>query len=130
MAHTKFHASDPAAGLPVQPDDVSFSGISWFVVILTVTTLFCAGVVWVMFRVIDNRVAAADAPRSPVARPTGELPPGPNLLTDEPSGLKTFRESEQNALTSYGWIDRNAGTVRIPIDRAKDLLIQKGLPSR
>jgi hypothetical protein len=130
MAHTKFHATDPSAGLPVQPDDVSFSGISWFVVILTITTLFCAGVVWVMFRVIENRVAAADPPRSPVARPAGELPPGPNLLTDEPANLKTFRAGEDAALTTYGWIDRNAGTVRIPIDKAKDLLIQKGLPSR
>ena len=130
MAHTKFHATDPAAGLPVQPDDVSFSGITWFVVILTVTTVFCAGLVWVMFRVIDNRIVANETPRSPVARPAGELPPGPNLLTNEPAGLKTFRASEDTALTSYGWIDRNAGKVRIPIDKAKDLLIQKGLPSR
>ena len=67
MAHTDFHATDPAAGLPVQPDDVSFTGIVWFVVILTLTTLFCAGLVWVMFRVIENRVAANDTPRPPVA---------------------------------------------------------------
>jgi hypothetical protein len=130
MAHTKFHAAEPATGLPVQPDDVSFSGIVWFVVILTITTLFCAGLVWVMFRVIEGRVAANDTPRSPVARPAGELPPGPNLLTNEPANLKSFRESEHTALTTYGWIDRNAGTVRIPIDKAKELLIQKGRPAR
>ena len=88
------------------------------------------GIVWVMFRVIDNRVASVDPPRPPVARPAGELPPGPNLLTNEPANLKNFRASEDTALTSYGWIDRNAGTVRIPIEKAKELLMEKGLPSR
>jgi hypothetical protein len=33
-------------------------------------------------------------------------------------------------LNEYGWVDRNAGTVHIPIDQAKELLLQRGLPSR
>ena len=33
-------------------------------------------------------------------------------------------------LTTYGWVDKNAGTVRIPIDRAKELLLERGLPVR
>ena len=31
---------------------------------------------------------------------------------------------------SYGWVDQQAGVVRIPIDRAMELLAQRGLPTR
>ncbi len=31
---------------------------------------------------------------------------------------------------SYGWVDQPAGVVRIPIDRAMELLAQRGLPTR
>ena len=33
-------------------------------------------------------------------------------------------------LNSYGWVDKNAGIVRIPIDEAMKLTLQRGLPSR
>ncbi len=32
-------------------------------------------------------------------------------------------------LNTYAWVDKDAGVVRIPVDRAIDLLAQKGLPS-
>ena len=56
--------------------------------------------------------------------------PQPNLLVNEPLNLRAFREKEHETLTTYGWADRSAGAVRIPIDRAKDLLIERGLPVR
>ena len=37
---------------------------------------------------------------------------------------------EEQTLNSYGWVDQQAGVVRIPIDRAMDLLAQRGLPTR
>jgi hypothetical protein len=42
--------------------------------------------------------------------------------------LLKFRAEQQQALNSYAWEDRDAGTVRIPIDRAMDLLLKKGIP--
>jgi hypothetical protein len=44
--------------------------------------------------------------------------------------LEQLRQGEDEKLNSYGWVDQKAGTVRIPIDRAMDLLIEKGLPVR
>ncbi len=41
-----------------------------------------------------------------------------------------WRDREAAELESYGWIDRKSGIVRIPIDRAMDLLAQRGLPTR
>jgi len=37
---------------------------------------------------------------------------------------------EEKALYTYGWVDEKAGTVHIPIERAMDLLVQRGLPVR
>ena len=33
-------------------------------------------------------------------------------------------------LEHYGWVDKNAGVVRIPVERAIDVLAEKGLPYR
>ena len=46
------------------------------------------------------------------------------------AALKQLRATEDAALTPYGWVDRKNGIVHIPIDRAMDLLFQRGLPTR
>ena len=42
--------------------------------------------------------------------------------------LADMREAERRALTTYGWVDQQKGIVRIPIDQAMKLTLQKGLP--
>src|ERR1700757_519192 len=37
--------------------------------------------------------------------------------------LKTLREEADKALTTYGWIDKNKGVARIPIERAMNLTV-------
>lgn len=54
----------------------------------------------------------------------------PHLQLDSAKDLQTFREGEDAELSAYGWIDRTAGVVRIPIDRAMELVLQRGLPAR
>jgi hypothetical protein len=56
--------------------------------------------------------------------------PQPRLEGDERREINDFREQEEQTLNSYGWVDQNAGVVRIPIDRAMQLMAQRGLPVR
>jgi hypothetical protein len=56
--------------------------------------------------------------------------PEPRLEKDERKNLKDARVAEEDALYSYGWVDEKAGVVRIPIDRAMELIAQRGLPTR
>src|SRR4051812_28868569 len=44
--------------------------------------------------------------------------------------LKQLRATEDARLTTYGWLDRENGVVHIPIDRAIDMVLQRGLPTR
>lgn len=82
-----------------------------------------------LFGVFDARAARRDVPPSPLAvgRP---IPPEPRLLVTPGKELKAVWGAEDAVLNSYGWVDQKAGIVRIPIDRAMDLLAERGLPVR
>lgn len=41
-----------------------------------------------------------------------------------------LRKQYDNELTTYGWVDRTQGVVRIPIEEAKKRLLAQGLPAR
>jgi hypothetical protein len=56
-------------------------------------------------------------------------PTGPALQLAPRNDLAAFREREDRVLNSYGWIDRTTGVVHIPISRAMELLLQRGLPT-
>ena len=58
------------------------------------------------------------------------MPPEPRLQTAAPLDLKHYRDDQEKILAGYGWVDSQAGIVRIPVDRAMDLLLQKGYPVR
>ncbi|HET7624080.1 MAG TPA: hypothetical protein VFM25_02355 [Verrucomicrobiae bacterium] len=54
----------------------------------------------------------------------------PRLQIAPEKELKELRVREELELNTYGWINKTAGVVRIPIDRAMDLVLQRGLPTR
>jgi len=56
--------------------------------------------------------------------------PSPQLEVNERTELNDERLREENTLSTYDYVDKNAGTVRIPIDRAMELVAQRGLPTR
>jgi len=56
-----------------------------------------------------------------------EFPP-PRLLVKPGASLAELRAAEKSDLNAYGWVDRAAGIARVPIDRAMQLLLQRGLP--
>jgi hypothetical protein len=49
------------------------------------------------------------------------------LQVDGLRNLRAMRATEDGLLTSYGWVNREAKTVRIPVERAMDLLVERGL---
>jgi hypothetical protein len=56
--------------------------------------------------------------------------PEPRLETNERGEINNFRLGEEQTLNSYGWVDQNAGVVRIPITKAMELIAQRGLPTK
>jgi hypothetical protein len=69
-------------------------------------------------------------PRSASERPgqPNLTPPAPRLQDDEFRDLAALRHAEDSRLKTYGWIDRDRGVVRIPIDKAMRLVAERGVP--
>jgi hypothetical protein len=63
----------------------------------------------------------------PLRRHAGPLPPEPRLQDHPREDLATLRAQEDADPHSYGWVDRNAGVVRIPIEQAMKLTLERGL---
>lgn len=58
--------------------------------------------------------------RSPPAVAQGGLP-----AEERAALLQKHREEEQQTLTTYGWVDQANGVVRIPVERAMDLVLEE-----
>jgi hypothetical protein len=94
--------------------------------VLSIVTFVSMG--W-LFDYFVARQAKLDVPPLPLANPQ-QLPPEPRLQVDPVRDLQRMRAAEDVMLNSYRWIDREARIVGIPIDRAIEVLAEKGLPVR
>lgn len=103
-----------------------------FAIWLTASALVTHGLMWGLYAFfVDNRNDTAPAVEFPLAaQQERRLPAGPRLQAIPANEIFEFRQRENAELSEYGWVDRNAGTVRIPIEQAKELMLQRGLPSR
>jgi hypothetical protein len=102
-----------------------------FAVFLAVLTAVTAAATLGFYNYLDNRETLEKAPRHPltvgVERP---LPARPRVQTYPFDDIKALRRDEARILEHYAWIDKTAGTVRIPVSRAMDILAERGLPHR
>jgi hypothetical protein len=108
--------------------DLNLKGIAAFVVALVITLVCVHFVVLATIRFYISR-EVQPPPASYVQSPRTE-PAGPGLLVDAPRLLRRMREQEDRTLNTSGWVDRDSGTVRIPIDQAMDLVVRRGLPAK
>ena len=150
----QLHPANPAPNGGYERTDIGVRGVLYFLAGLAVfgalAYLAAAGV----YSFLDKRSAAEQAPVNPLVTnapaDTRHIPPeyktdsestdyekyleknfpAPQLETKERIQLNKVRLGEEETLSTYDYIDKNSGTVRIPIDRAMDLIAQRGLPVR
>ena len=130
-----------AGGMPAGPtdnvevhheeSDVDIRAIFGFGAGLIAVAIVVHVAILLLFNFFDSRAKQQAAAAYPLATQQGErLPPEPRLQTEPREDLAALRAREDETLRSYGWVYRNAGVVRIPIDRAMELTLQRGLPAR
>ena len=61
-----------------------------------------------------------------------KLPPEgyPRIQAHPKEEIGDFRHEEDERVYNYAWKDKQKGIVRIPVEKAIDLVLQKGLPAR
>jgi hypothetical protein len=122
--------------------DLTPAAILYFLLILGVGIIISLFILVGVFDYLDRREKASQPAVNPlithIPEDTRHVTPGypetafpsPRLEDDERGQLNSILTREQDRLYTYGWIDQKAGTMHIPIERAMDLLVQRGLPVR
>jgi hypothetical protein len=136
--------------LGYEASDVGVTGIVVFVVALLIFVAVCGVLCYGIGKVINARMNKEDGPNNKWTqtvdvRQLGNLPSSPELQNKIAEITKTFptprvQEDDGNQdvadlharedllLSNYTWVDVSKGTVRIPIERAMELIAQRGLP--
>ncbi len=106
--------------------DADTRTVALFGLALLSTVVFVLLLVFGFLRYLASKPAGSTGPLANFT----VAPPEPHLQVSPSRDLQKLRASEDAALSSYGWVDQKAGIVRLPIDRAMDLVVQRGLPTR
>jgi hypothetical protein len=123
--------------------DVNVRALLWFTAIFIVFAAASHFVLWFMFKSFASmarhttstpltaltRPADASIPRQPRLQPfpnrdqRGAMMP-PNVTTPVVD-MEDMRATEEHLLRNPGWVDRQKGIVRLPIEVAKQLAVQQ-----
>jgi len=113
-----------------ETSDASVRTVAYTLVGLAIGAAIAAMIVYGIFWYLaDNPLRTA--PPNPLAGAEGQqTPPAPRIEAHPTVELQELRDYENKILNTYGWTNKAQGVVRIPIDRAMDLQMQKGFPTK
>lgn len=99
---------------------------------LAVAMLVSGAIVYGTFWFLEGRSVSIDeASRAyPLAVGQSQTPPAPRLQTQPFKDVFELKNAQRGVLHGYGWVDKANGVVHIPIERAMELTLQRGLPVR
>ncbi len=84
---------------------------------------------WGLFRLFASAAHKEQTVLQPnVAASLKRTPSQPRLEPLPLAPRQALRASEDARLSTYGWVDRSGGIARIPIDRAMQLILERGVP--
>jgi hypothetical protein len=120
-------AHDPPQQGRWERRDVDVVSLFWLSILLIIGGLLTVLATGGMLRYLSHERDRTDKPPPEVARERVDFPQ-PRLQVSPPLDLEKLREIEERELTTYGWVDREKKIVRIPIERAIEILAERGLP--
>jgi hypothetical protein len=134
------HGHPESAGY--EREDMKTGSIYAFLIVLAVVGIVVTLIVTGAYNAANRYVADHQPEMTPMAaqmkldpntrkvhRADVEQFPQPRLETNERLEINDFRLQEEQLLHSYNWVNQPAGQMRIPVDRAMELIAQRGLPT-
>jgi hypothetical protein len=111
-------------GSDIDARRVSFfgAGLAGLIIVVMILTYF-------IHEFVADRYFTRQPPRPSLAYMRAAAPE-PHLTVQAPEELRRLRASEEATLNGYAWVDKESGVVRIPIERAMELVAKRGLPAR
>ena len=106
--------------------DVRIGPLVWMGLAVLVGSAAVFGVLWLLLAFFERQAERGDSPPSPLAQK--EPPPLPRLQEAPVEDLQTLIARDEAILNSYGWADEEGEVVRIPVERAMEMALERGLP--
>jgi hypothetical protein len=119
----------PVGELSHEANRVQVKGILGFALAL----IALAGIVHLVLAFVMQQFSKEESKLQNQRPPLFALPvdvPTPHLQGNPGADLARLKTQSLDRLNTYGWVNREAGIARIPIDRAMDILARSGLPKR
>lgn len=116
------------ADIRFERKDVNASVLAWIGAGIVVTAIILHVVLYGLYRMFDT--GAARVGRIPATRMKAQPRTAvePQLQVNPVADMKQLREMENRKLSSYGWVNKEQGVVRIPVEQAMKLIAERGLP--
>jgi hypothetical protein len=139
MAHTDPHRPDAPAEPPVlnhEPTDADLGSVERIIVGLVVLLGVAFLLMWILFGLFSGREDRLDTPPTALVQEQRERDtrqplerfPAPRLQEQPYEDIQMYLRSQERVLQGYGWVDRQKGIVHIPIERAMEIVAERGLP--
>lgn len=136
-----------------ETSDVNIPAILGFGAFLVISGIVIHLLLYGMYKLFDREMDKLNPPANPMMKV--ELPAGgttmsaesqsetakrlnrtfggnalnPMLQIDDVHDMDMMRKKQDTQLNDYEWMNKDTGSVRIPIDRAMELIVERGLPN-
>jgi len=108
--------------------EINVRGVIWTGAALVLVALVASVVVFLLLRGYSAYDRRHDEPLTPIqAAAPPQDPPEPRLQVDPNKDMADMRADEDQRVDSAGWVNRQQGTVRVPLDVAMDVIAARGV---
>ena len=111
-----------------EPTDLSLRPTIITGVAIVAFTIAVALLMHFIYRPLLRERESAGAESQAAAQVLKQLPPEPRLQPSPPLDFEGYRAAQLGQLNHYGWIDRDKSIVGLPIQRAMQLIVERGIP--
>jgi hypothetical protein len=114
-----------------EESDVNVGAIIRYGIVLFAVAVVVHVFLWWLLGVYERQNERAQTQAFPMAAGQGDrLPPAPRLQDNPQQELQELRAQQKALLEGYAWVNKETGVVRIPIEEAMRMVVERGLPSR
>jgi len=122
------HGAQPTnPEIAFEREDIRATPVLRFLVGIAVTTTVVCFLLLAFYKGMRSYVASLQPPPPHMKFEADRQPDGPKLLTQEPEDLAKVMDAQRALLTSYAWVDKERGIVRIPVEDAMKLVAEQGV---
>jgi len=111
-----------------EPSDADSKAVVLIGIGILVTAALISSLLYFYFHFLVERSARLSPPPLPMNLHGDVVPPAPRIQASPSRDLRDLRVYEDDVLQKYAWIDKSKGRLGIPIDRAMQLIAERGIP--